>query len=149
MSSQHVTQNTLSIDVATSHNPATDELIATYAFQTADEVEGMLAGNNAAFRLWRATPISKRVEAYRRLSAILRERSVNLAGIITAEMGKTLAAARAEVEKCAATIDWIATNGPAILASFEAKKKSKISLYFRLLSSWRRFTHGWPLNPTT
>lgn len=116
MSSQHVTQNTLSIDVATSRNPTTDELIATYAFQTADEVEGMLVGNNAAFRLWRATPMSKRVEAYRRLSAILRERSENLAGIITAEMGKTLAAARAEVEKCAATIDWIATNGPAILA---------------------------------
>lgn len=116
MSSQPVTQNTLSLDVATSRNPATDELIATYAFQTADEVEGLLADNNAAFRLWRATPMSKRVEAYRRLSAILRERSENLAGIITAEMGKTLAAARAEVEKCAVTIDWIASNGPAILA---------------------------------
>ena len=36
--------------------------------------------------------------------------------MITAEMGKTLASARAEVEKCAATIDWIADNGPAILA---------------------------------
>ena len=116
MSSQPVTQNTLSLDVATSRNPATDELIATYAFQTADEVEGMLADNNAAFRLWRATPMSKRVEAYRRLSAILRERSENLAGIITAEMGKTLATARAEVEKCAVTIDWLASNGPAILA---------------------------------
>lgn len=116
MSSQPVTQNTLSLNVATSRNPATDELIATYAFQTSDEVEGMLADNNAAFRLWRATPMSKRVEAYRRLSAILRERSENLAGIITAEMGKTLAAARAEVEKCAVTIDWIASNGPAILA---------------------------------
>jgi len=45
MSSQHVTQNTLSIDVATSRNPATDELIATYAFQTADEVEGVRLEN--------------------------------------------------------------------------------------------------------
>jgi len=31
-------------------------------------------------------------------------------------MGKTLAAARGEVEKCAATIEWIADNGPGILA---------------------------------
>ncbi len=116
MSSQPVTLNTESRNVAISRNPATDELIATYAFQTADEVESTLAENNAAFRLWRATPMSERVEAYRRLSHILRERSESLAGIITAEMGKTLTAARAEVEKCAATLDWIASNGPAILA---------------------------------
>ncbi len=31
-------------------------------------------------------------------------------------MGKALTAARAEVKKCAATLDWIASNGPAILA---------------------------------
>lgn len=116
MSSQPVTLNTESRNVAISRNPATDELIATYAFQTADEVESTLAENNAAFRLWRATPMSERVEAYRRLSHILRERSESLAGIITAEMGKTLTAARAEVEKCAATLNWIASNGPAILA---------------------------------
>ncbi|WP_423784262.1 NAD-dependent succinate-semialdehyde dehydrogenase [Ewingella americana] len=108
--------NTESCNVAISRNPATDELIAAYAFQTADEVESLLAENNAAFRLWRATPMSERVEAYRRLSHILRERSESLAGIITAEMGKTLTAARAEVEKCAATLNWIASNGPAILA---------------------------------
>jgi len=116
MSSQPVTLNTESCNVAISRNPVTDELIAAYAFQTADEVESLLAENNAAFRLWRATPMSERVEAYRRLSHILRERSESLAGIITAEMGKTLTAARAEVEKCAATLNWIASNGPAILA---------------------------------
>ncbi|MDW8844381.1 NAD-dependent succinate-semialdehyde dehydrogenase [Erwinia sp. MMLR14_017] len=107
---------TPAVSVATSRNPATDELIATYAFQTAEQIESLLVENNAAFRLWRATPMSERVVAYRRLSAILRERTESLAGIITAEMGKTLAAARGEVEKCAATLDWIADNGPAILA---------------------------------
>jgi succinate-semialdehyde dehydrogenase len=103
-------------NVATSRNPATGELIATYAFQTPAEVECMLDANAAAFRLWRATPMRERVAAYRRLSAILRQRSEPLAAILTAEMGKTIAAARAEVEKCAATIDWLAENGPAILA---------------------------------
>lgn len=102
--------------VATSRNPANGELIATYAFQTPSEIERLLDTNAAAFRLWRATPMSERVAAYRRLSATLRERSDTLAAIITAEMGKTIAAARGEVEKCAATIDWIADNGPAILA---------------------------------
>lgn len=102
--------------VATSRNPANGELIATYAFQTPSEVERLLDANAAAFRLWRATPLRERVAAYRRLSATLRDRADTLAALITAEMGKTLAAARAEVEKCAATVDWIAENGPAILA---------------------------------
>lgn len=102
--------------VATSRNPATGELIATYAYQTASEVERLLKANAAAFRLWRATPMRERVAAYRRLATTLRERKEGLAAIITAEMGKTIAAARGEVEKCAATIDWIADNGPAILA---------------------------------
>jgi succinate-semialdehyde dehydrogenase len=102
--------------VATSRNPANGELIATYAYQTASEVERLLTNNAAAFRLWRATPMRERVAAYRRLATTLRERKDVLAAIITAEMGKTIGAARGEVEKCAATIDWIADNGPAILA---------------------------------
>ena len=102
--------------VAISRNPANGELIATYAYQTASEVERLLDANGAAFRLWRATPMRERVAAYRRLATTLRERKDVLASIITAEMGKTIGAARGEVEKCAATIDWIADNGPAILA---------------------------------
>ena len=58
-------------NVATSRNPATGELIATYPFQTQTDVEQLLDVNAAAFRLWRATPMRERVAAYRRL-AILR-----------------------------------------------------------------------------
>lgn len=116
MSNLNAHLHTNPANVATSRNPATGELIATYPFQTAPEVERMLDANAAAFRLWRATPMRERVAAYRRLSAILRQRSESLAAILTAEMGKTIAAARAEIEKCAATIDWLAENGPAILA---------------------------------
>jgi succinate-semialdehyde dehydrogenase len=101
---------------AVSRNPANGELIATYAFQTPAEVERLLDDNASAGSMWRATPMSERVAAYRRLGAALRENAGNLAAIITAEMGKTIAAARAEVEKCAATIEWLADNGPAILA---------------------------------
>jgi succinate-semialdehyde dehydrogenase len=108
-------------NVATSRNPATGELIATYPFQTQSEVEQLLDANGAAFRLWRATPMAERVLAYRRLAATLRERSESFAALITAEMGKTLGAARGEVEKCAATIEWIADNGPAILADEPVK----------------------------
>ena len=108
-------------DVATSRNPATGELIGTYSFQTPGEVEQLLDANAAAFRLWRATPMRERVAAYRRLATILRERSESLAMLITAEMGKTLVSARAEVEKCAGTVEWVAEHGPAILADEPVK----------------------------
>ena len=104
------------VPVATSRNPANGEFIANHAFQTSSEVECLLDAAAGAFRLWRATPMVERIAAYRRLAGILRHRSEALASIITAEMGKTIGAARAEVEKCAATIDWIAANGPALLA---------------------------------
>lgn len=101
---------------AISRNPASGELIATYPFQTPAEVERLLDDNAAAGSMWRATPIGERVATYRRLGAVLRQNAEHLATLITTEMGKTLVAARAEVEKCAATIDWLAENGPAILA---------------------------------
>jgi succinate-semialdehyde dehydrogenase len=118
---------------ATSRNPATGEFIAHHAFQTADEVERMLEQNAAAYRMWRATPMTERVATYRRLAVTLRERSHLLAALITAEMGKTLAAARAEVEKCAATIDWLAEHGPAILADERAPVDGDDDVYVSYL----------------
>jgi succinate-semialdehyde dehydrogenase len=120
-------------NVATSRNPATGELIATYPFQTQSEVEQLLDANGAAFRLWRATPMAERVLAYRRLAATLRERSESFAALITAEMGKTLGAARGEVEKCAATIEWIADNGPAILADEPVKVEGEDEVHVSFL----------------
>ncbi len=108
--------NTASAAVAISRNPATGEFIASYPFQTSAEVERMLEANVAAQRLWRATPMAHRVSTYKRLAEVLRDRIDGLAALITAEMGKPIAAARAEVEKCAVTIEWIAEHGPAILA---------------------------------
>ncbi|KMS53557.1 succinate dehydrogenase [Novosphingobium barchaimii LL02] len=99
-----------------SRNPATGETIATYPYQTVDEVEATMQASAEAFRVWRDTPMEQRVAAYRRLAETLRERSDTLAALITAEMGKTIGAARSEIEKSAGTLDWLAEHGPAILA---------------------------------
>lgn len=107
---------TVYADQAVSRNPATDALIARYPYQSADEIEHLLESGLRAYHAWRDTPMAARVAAYHRLAGVLRERSGELADLITAEMGKPIAAARAEVEKCAVTIEWIARNGPAILA---------------------------------
>ncbi|WP_144147335.1 NAD-dependent succinate-semialdehyde dehydrogenase [Paraburkholderia sp. BCC1884] len=104
------------LDGSVSRNPSTGELIKSYPFQTPDEVENTLASNAQAARVWRATPMAERVNCYRRLAATLRDRSEALALLATSEMGKTIASARAEVEKCASAVEWFAEHGPAILA---------------------------------
>ncbi len=101
---------------AISRNPATGALIATYPFQTANEIEHVLVANRAAFERWRATAMADRAACYGRLAATLRDRSESLARLATGEMGKTIAEARAEVEKCAAMIAWMGEHGPAFLA---------------------------------
>ena len=101
---------------AVSRNPATGAVIERFAFQTPAEIERLLADADAAFRTWRATPIAERALVYARLAATLRARAAAIAPVITAEMGKILAESHAEVEKCAATAEWYAGHGPALLA---------------------------------
>ncbi len=118
---------------AISRNPATGALIKTYPFQTADEIERMLVANKAAFEQWRAMPLADRAALYKRLAATLRDRSEELAMLATSEMGKTIGEARAEVEKCAATIAWMGEHGPAILADEPVETDTEDRAYVSFL----------------
>ena len=118
---------------AITRNPATGDLIKTYDFQTPDEIERLLADHAAAAKIWRATPIAERVECYLRLASTLRSRAETLALIATSEMGKTLAASRAEVEKCASAIEWLAKHGPAILADEPVQADGDDQIYVSFL----------------
>ncbi len=118
---------------AVSRNPATGALIRTYPFQTAGEIEQLLEAGAAAYATWRAAPMAERVACYRRLAQTLRSRSEALAGLITGEMGKTLGEARAEVEKTASALDWLAEHGPAVLADEPAQTGGEDEAYVSYL----------------
>lgn len=118
---------------AISRNPATGELIKEYPYQSADEVEKVLANNAAAAKQWRATSIEDRVACYLRLAATFRSRSETLALLATSEMGKTLASSRGEVEKCAKALEWWAEHGPAILADEPVKSENGDRIYVSFL----------------
>ena len=105
---------------ATSRNPATGEVFAHYPFQTPREIEVTLAETHGAYLEWRTMPIGERATVVGHLAAVLRERADALADLITAEMGKTLGEAKAEVEKCAHTAEHFALHGPAMLADERA-----------------------------
>ena len=99
-----------------STNPATGMAFAEHAFASDAQLEDLLDTANTGFGTWRAMPSEARAGVLRSMSAILRRRVDELAAMATREMGKPIAQARGEVEKCATLCDWYAERGPGLLA---------------------------------
>ena len=78
-------------------NPATQEVLARVPFATLDEVDAAVAAAKAAFRTWRKTPIGTRARIFLKYQQLIRERTGELAAILTAEQGKTLPDAEGDV----------------------------------------------------
>ncbi|WP_313124638.1 succinate-semialdehyde dehydrogenase [Pseudescherichia sp.] len=102
---------------ALSINPATGEQLAARPWATPAEVESSLAAAQQGFRQWREQSVAQRAQALRNVGAVLRQHGEKMAQLISAEMGKPILQARAEVAKSANLCDWYAEHGPAMLAS--------------------------------
>lgn len=96
-------------------NPATGLPIRSVMTLTPVEVEQALAAAARRFPDWALRPAAERARALRRLAVVLRSRVEALARTATEEMGKRIAEARAEVEKCAVACDYFAEHGPGFL----------------------------------
>lgn len=81
-------------------NPATDEVIAHYAEWPAQECSDIIDQCDVAFSQWRTTAIQQRCELLSNLAKILFSEKRQFAEMITCEMGKPIASAITEVEKC-------------------------------------------------
>lgn len=97
-------------------NPATEELIREFKELDDDQIEQIIANAAGAFETWRETSYAQRADCLKRAGRILRDKSAELGKLITLEMGKTLQAATAEVDKCALVCEYYAENGMAFLA---------------------------------
>jgi succinate-semialdehyde dehydrogenase len=102
-------------DFAVSRNPTTGDILASYPMQNTAELKQALSTSAAAFKKWRKSSMASRVTVLRQLGHQLREREPELTRMITLEMGKPVAQARAEILKCANLCDWYAEFGPAML----------------------------------
>ena len=96
-------------------NPATGETIEEYPETPPEEVDRILHAADAAFHAWRRTSVQERAARLREAARLLRERAPEYARLMALEMGKPIAAGRAEAEKCALACDYYAQNGPRFL----------------------------------
>ncbi|KUF15969.1 MULTISPECIES: NADP-dependent succinic semialdehyde dehydrogenase [Streptomyces] len=97
-------------------NPATGETERTFEPLGSQEIEECLARAGATFEHFRTTPFAERAALLRRAADLLDEDTDDIARTITTEMGKPLAAARAEAGKCAKTMRWYAEHAEGLLA---------------------------------
>ncbi len=115
-------------------NPATGERLRTYEPHDAALVDRRLDEAVAASERWGATPFEERAERLRVAAGALRAHKAELAELATREMGKPIAEAEAEVEKCAVGCEWFADHGAHLLADREvASSATRSYVAFRPL----------------
>jgi succinate-semialdehyde dehydrogenase/glutarate-semialdehyde dehydrogenase len=96
-------------------NPATGETLKTFEPLSDQALEEKLARAAEAARSYRLSSVEDRVRWLRAAADVLDEDAGPLAELMTTEMGKTLASAKAEVTKCATVLRYYAEHGPAFL----------------------------------
>ncbi len=96
-------------------NPATGETLKTYEPLAEEAVEEKIARAAAAWADYRLTTPEQRAGWLRAAADVLDEDTDTVAELMTTEMGKTLASAKAEAGKCAKALRWYAEHGPALL----------------------------------
>ncbi|HVT41979.1 MAG TPA: NAD-dependent succinate-semialdehyde dehydrogenase [Acidimicrobiales bacterium] len=108
-------------------NPATGQTEKVFPSHTPDEVDALLDRAVAAFEAYRLTTYAERARGLRTAAELLEGEVPDVARILTTEMGKTFAAAKAEVSKCAMALRWFADNGEQLLADEEISTKASRS----------------------
>ncbi|CAM4407828.1 methylmalonate-semialdehyde dehydrogenase (acylating) [Acinetobacter dispersus] len=80
-------------------NPATQEVIGRVPFATVQEVDAAIQSAQAAFASWRQTPIQARMRIMLKLQDLIRANMKEIAQVLTAEQGKTLADAEGDIQR--------------------------------------------------
>ncbi|MBI4514465.1 MAG: NAD-dependent succinate-semialdehyde dehydrogenase [Deltaproteobacteria bacterium] len=97
-------------------NPATEAVLATFEPTPPAGVERALDQAVTAGRGWRRSTFTDRATLMRQAAAYLRRERAHLGALATAEMGKPVAEAEAEVDKCAWACEYYADNAEGFLA---------------------------------
>jgi succinate-semialdehyde dehydrogenase / glutarate-semialdehyde dehydrogenase len=101
-------------------NPSDGSVIERFAPYDDAAVATILDAAHAAFAHWRETACDERARLMRAAAGVLRARRRMHAETMTREMGKPIAQAEAEVDKCALVCDYYAEHAAAMLAPEEA-----------------------------
>lgn len=110
-------------------NPATQEVLARVPLATADEVNAAVAAAKEAFKTWKKTPIGARARIFLKYQQLIRENMKELAAILTAEQGKTLADAEGDVFRGLEVVEHAANIGTLQLGEYAENVAGGVDTY--------------------
>jgi succinate-semialdehyde dehydrogenase / glutarate-semialdehyde dehydrogenase len=100
-------------------NPATGEEVTTFEALTEEVIDQKIQRAADTFREYRKSSFAERSRMMLRAAEILDEEAEEFGRLMTSEMGKTLAAATAEAQKCARGCRYYAENAERFMADEE------------------------------
>jgi succinate-semialdehyde dehydrogenase / glutarate-semialdehyde dehydrogenase len=109
-------------------NPFDQSEVATFHPDDANTIDKKIIAATKAFDAWKRQGFSHRAALMKRAAQVLRQNKETYARTITVEMGKVIAEAREEVEKCADACDYYAGNAETFLKDIPVATDASRSL---------------------
>ena len=97
-------------------NPATEQVLARYASMSAEALTVALEEARTTAMVWSRVEVELRAAMLERVAGLLDAKREEFAQLITAEVGKPIAEARAELDKCALLCRYYAEHAVGFLA---------------------------------
>ena len=97
-------------------NPATEQVLARYAIMSAEALTVALEEARTTAMVWSRVEVELRAAMLERVAVLLDAKREEFAQLITAEVGKPIAEARAELDKCALLCRYYAEHAVGFLA---------------------------------
>jgi succinate-semialdehyde dehydrogenase/glutarate-semialdehyde dehydrogenase len=107
-------------------NPYTMQTINEFREDRIEEISAKINGLNSAQQGWKRS-LDRRLEALKEIARRLRDRSSDLATLMTLEMGKPITQSEAEVKKCAWLVDYLQENASRMLEPEVVETEAKSS----------------------
>jgi succinate-semialdehyde dehydrogenase/glutarate-semialdehyde dehydrogenase len=117
-------------------NPATGEQVKTFDALSEEQIDEKLRRAAETVREYRKTSFAERARMMTRAAEILEDEAEEFGRLMTTEVGKTLASATAEANKCARGCRYYAENAERFLADEEIE-----------IEGARAYVHYQPLGP--
>ncbi len=111
------------------YDPAAGEQTGEVAFADAERAAAAVAAARAAFPSWSALSISARTEIFFRIRELLHERRGDLAALVTAEHGKTIADAEGEVTRALEVVEYCCGIGELLKGGFSQQVSTGVDVY--------------------
>jgi malonate-semialdehyde dehydrogenase (acetylating)/methylmalonate-semialdehyde dehydrogenase len=102
------------------HNPATGEKLGSVLVGSQTDVAQVVAAASAAFPAWRRTPAGERIQYLFKMKRVLDENIHEIAQVITAENGKTLAESEAEIRRAIENVE-VACGIPTLMQGYNSE----------------------------